>query len=417
MKDSTSEPSLFERVVFVELPHMTSPVPAGLFSLDIDTGVGRFAYGRRYLERPEAIALDPVNLPLSDQEYLTRKNNGIFGILGDLLPDSWGKYLLAKRLDIPFGALAPHEMFDYVTTNAVGALSLGPSPKRPNTKVEPAVPFSDLPQVADVFSRAMTDEELPAEVHYLLEQGTSLGGAQPKCPVIYDNGEWIAKFENRQTPIKFPRLEFAAMEMARQAGITVPETRLEELPGQAVYLIKRFDRQGNQRLPFMSAHALADLDLEELEKGSYVEIATRMRKFVKNIDRDLHELYRRMVFNVFIRNQDDHLRNHGFIWDNDGWRLSPLYDVLPIPARKSATPFSLALNLGDAGTTATLDNLYSRHLSFNLDRNQAEQIIAEVAEATAGWEQTLNEFQIAKADIEAMRWSFEGFRTLSGYDD
>ena len=416
MNDSTSEPALFERVVFVELPHKASPVPAALFSLDTDTGVGRFAYGRRYLERPEAIALDPVNLPLAAQEYLTRKHHGIFGILGDLLPDSWGKYLLAKRLDIPFGALDPHEMFDYVTTNAVGALSLGPSPERPNTRVEPVLPFRDLPRVADVFSRAMTDEELPAEVYYLLEQGTSLGGAQPKCPVIYENSEWIAKFENRLTPIKFPRLEFAAMAMARLAGITVPETRLEELSGQAVYLIERFDRQGNKRLPFMSAHALADLDLEELEKGSYVDIATRMRKFVKNIDRDLHELYRRMVFNVFIGNQDDHLRNHGFILDDEGWHLSPLYDVLPIPARRSSSPFSLALNLGDAGTTATLDNLYSRHQAFNLDRHQAEQIIADVAAATKNWEQTLTKLQIPKADIEAVRWSFAGFRTLSGYD-
>lgn len=416
MSDSTSEPALFERVVFIELPHMASPVPAGLFSLDIDTGVGRFAYGRRYLERPEAIALDPVNLPLSGQEYLTRKNHGIFGILGDLLPDSWGKYLLAKRLDIPFGSLAPHEMFDYVTSNAVGAISLGPSPDKPNTKVENLVPFSDLTQVADVFNRAMTDEELPVEIHYLLEQGTSLGGAQPKCPLTYENGQWIAKFENRQTPIKFPRLEFAAMEMAGKAGITVPETRLEKVSGQTVYLIKRFDRRDNRRIPFMSAHALLNLDLEELEKGSYVGIATQMRKFVKNIDRDLHELYRRMVFNVFIGNQDDHLRNHGFIWDDDGWRLSPLYDVLPIPARRSTTPFSLALNIGDAGTTATLDNLYSRHQSFNLNRNQATQIIAKVADTTANWEQTLIDFKVDKADREAVRWSFEGFRTLSEYD-
>ncbi len=415
MSDSTSEPALFERVVFIELPHMAGPVPAGLFSLDIDTGVGRFSYGRRYLERPEAIALDPVNLPLSGQEYLTRKNQGIFGILGDLLPDSWGKYLLAKRLDIPFGSLAPHEMFDYVTSNAVGAISLGPSPDKPNTKVENPVPFSDLPQVADVFSRAMTDEELPAEVYYLLEQGTSLGGAQPKCPVTYENGQWIAKFANRQTPIKFPRLEFAAMAMAGKAGITVPETRLAEVSGETVYLVKRFDRRDNRRIPFMSAHALLNLDLEELEKGSYVGIATQMRKFVKNIDRDLHELYRRMVFNVFIGNQDDHLRNHGFIWEDDGWRLSPLYDVLPIPARRSTKPFSLALNIGDAGTTATLDNLYSRHQAFNLNRHQATQIIAEVADTTANWEQALTDLQVDKADREAVRWSFEGFRTLAEY--
>lgn len=411
-----SEP-LFERIVFIDLPGAAASVPAGRFTLDTDTGVGRFAYGRRYLQRPEAIALDPVNLPLSEREYFTRKNHGIFGVLGDLLPDSWGKYLLAKRLNIPFGSLAPHEMFAYVSTNAVGAISLGLGPDLATSKSEPPVSFRDLQQVAEVFAKAMADEELPAEVDYLLEQGTSLGGAQPKCPVIYENEEWIAKFENHKTPIKFPRLEFAAMLLARRAGITVPEIRLEELSGKAVYLIKRFDRLNHRRLPFLSGHALANLDLEELEKGSYLEMAGQMRKFVKNVNRDLHELYRRLAFNVFIRNQDDHLRNHGFIHAEQGWRLSPLYDVLPIPARKSAENFSLSLIFGREGSTATLANLYSRHQSFNLSRDQAEQIVAEVAAATADWEKTLREYGVEKADIEAVRWSFEGFRTLSGYGE
>jgi len=410
----TSEP-LFERIVFIELPGQEPPVPAGLFTLDTDSGVGRFAYGRRYLQRPEALALDPVNLPLSAKEYRTRKNQGIFGVLGDLLPDSWGKYLLAKRLDIPFGSLAPHEMFAYVSSNAVGAISLGLSPEQPTSKKEAPISFRDLQPVAEVFARALANEALPAEVNYLLEQGTSLGGAQPKCPVIYENAEWIAKFANSKTPIKFPRLEFAAMRLARQAGITVPETRLEELAGQTVYLIKRFDRIGHQRLPFLSGHALANLDLEELEKGSYPELAGQMRKFVKNVNRDLHELYRRLVFNVFIRNQDDHLRNHGFIHGAQGWRLSPLYDVLPIPARRSADNFSLSLIIGQEGTTATIANLYSRHQSFNLSRAQAEQVVAEVAAATAGWEETLRECGVEPADIEAVRWSFSGFRALSGY--
>ena len=410
-----SERALFERIIFINLPGDKSPVPAGLFTLDIDSGVGSFAYGRRYLERPDAIGIDPVNLPLSEDEYVTRKNNGIFGILGDILPDSWGKYILAKRLNIPFGSLRAHEMFDYVTTNAVGAISLGPTPDQPTTRCEAPISFSELDKVAEVFTRAMADEQLPADVLYLLEQGTSLGGAQPKCPVIYDNSEWIAKFENAKTPIKFPRIEYATMQMARRAGITVPEVRLEEISGSSVYLIRRFDRQGNIRIPFMSGHALSDLDLEELEKGSYVDIARHMRQFVKNVTSDLHELFRRMVFNVFIRNQDDHLRNHGFIFLDKAWRLSPVYDVLPIPARKAADNFSLSLNIGLEGTTATLTNLYSQHELFNLSRDQAKQIIDEVAEATSGWEKILQENQVDKGDIEAVRWCFEGFREMSHY--
>ena len=407
--------AIFEQIVFVDLVGEKSPVPAGLFTLDTDTMIGKFAYGRRYLQRPDAIGLDPVNLPLSEQEYLTRKNSGIFGVLGDVLPDSWGKYILAKRLSIPFGSLYPHEMFDYVNTNTVGALSFGPTPDHPTTKQEKPVSFGDLHKVAEVYAKVMSDEQLPAEVLYLLEQGTSLGGAQPKCPVIYDHDEWIAKFENSKTPIRFPRLEFAAMQMAKRAGITVPKVQLEEVNGSAVYLIKRFDRLSGKRIPFMSAHALSDLDLDELEKGSYVEVARQMRKFVKNVTRDLHEFYRRMVFNVFIRNQDDHLRNHGFIYQDNAWHLSPLYDVLPIPARKTADDFSLSLNIGLEGTTATLSNLYSQHEEFNLGREQATQIIAEVAAVVSGWEKFLLDCKVEKNDLEAVRWCFEGFRKLSGY--
>ncbi|MEN8142717.1 MAG: type II toxin-antitoxin system HipA family toxin [Thermodesulfobacteriota bacterium] len=386
-----------------------------MFTLDIDTGVGKFSYGRRYLQRPEAIAIDPVNLPLSQQEYVTRKHHGIFGVLGDILPDSWGKYILAKRLSIPFGSLTAYEMFDYVTTNAVGAISLGPTPDKPTTKHESPVLFSDLQKVAEVFEKVMSDEELPADVLYLLEQGTSLGGAQPKCPVIYKDNEWIAKFENLKTPVKFPRIEFATMLMAKRAGIAVPEIKLEEISGKPVFLIKRFDRQSNMRIPFMSAQALADLDLEELEKGSYVEMAGFMRKFVKNVTRDLHELFRRMVFNAFVCNRDDHLRNHGFVYQDKGWHLSPLYDVLPIPIRKTIDNFSLSLNIGKEGTTATLANLCSQREKFNLDHDQAMEIIAEIAGATSDWEKVFQDCRVSEADIEEVRWCFEGFRERSGY--
>ncbi len=407
-----SERGLFERFVFIELPGAAAPVPAGLFSLDTDTGVGRFSYGRLYLQRPDALALDPVNLPLAAREYLTRKNRGIFGVLGDLLPDSWGRYVLAKRLGLPFGTLRDHELFEHLTTNAVGALSLGISPERPTTPVEPPAPFAELQQVAEVFALALSDAELPPEVDYLLAQGTSLGGAQPKCPVVHEGRQWIAKFENRRTPVKMPRIEYATMRLAERAGLCVPETRLEEIGGQAVYLIERFDRKDARRLPFLSAHALVDLDLEELEKGSYLDIARRMRIFVEEVSADLHELYRRLAFNLFVGNRDDHLRNHGFIHDGQGWRLAPLYDALPIPARPASQPFSLALNFGDEGARGTLANLMSRHREFNLDERGAATIIAEVAGATADWEGMLKELGVVKEDIEAVRWPFEGFRTL-----
>jgi serine/threonine-protein kinase HipA len=404
----TSSP--FERIVFIELPGGQKPVPAGIFALDLELGVGTFQYGRRYLERPNSIAIDPVNLPLADQEYVTNKNGGIFGILRDVLPDSWGRYLMAKHLGLPFGTLKDYEFIDLISTNAVGGISFGPTPERSTTHREKSCSLSDLGEVARGIDRAIEDQELPPEMLHLLRQGTSLGGAQPKCTVMIDEEQWIAKFESSKTAVKYPGLEFACMTMAGKAGIKVPEIRLEMVEGRAVYLVKRFDREHGRRLPFMSGFALSDLDLDELERSSYPEIANRMRKFIKKVRDDHHELFRRMAFNMMVRNEDDHLRNHGFIYRN-GWRLSPAYDIVPVPARpRAGDSFHLALNLGDQGSLANLTNLLSQCERFSLQRQEAQEIAYQVAEAVEDWEAELIRAEVSSSDREAVRWCFEGHR-------
>jgi len=403
----------FERVVFIELPSEKSPVPAGLFTLDHDLGVGRFRYGNRYLERREAIALDPVNLPLSPQEYVTRKNKGIFGPLGDLLPDSWGRFVLAKHQNVPFGTLKDHELLDMTSTHAVGALSLGPSPESPSSRQEKSVSLDELSDVAEAFDLAMSEESLPPEVQYLLQQGTSLGGAQPKCPVRINGAAWIAKFESSKTLVKYPALEFATMSLAKKAGINVPEIALENISGRKLYLVKRFDREGNTRLPFLSALALSNLDIEELEQGSYPRIATLMRRFVEHVRHDHHELFRRMAFNMHVRNEDDHLRNHGFYHSGRGWGLSPAFDIVPMPARaRTSETFHLSLQAGIHGSEATPANLLSQPEKFSLERKDALEIIREIREALIDWESVLQKSGVTPEDIESVRWCFEGFRTM-----
>ena len=403
----------FERVVFIDLPTDKEPVPAGLFTLDPDLGVGRFRYGNRYLERKEAIALDPVNLPLAPQEYVTRKNKGIFGPLGDLLPDSWGRFVLAKHRNVPFGTLKDHELLDMTSTQAVGALSLGLSPEKPSSMQEEPVSLNELSDVAEAFDRVTSDESLPPEVLYLLQQGTSLGGAQPKCPVRINGEDWIAKFESTKTLVKYPALEFATMSLARNAGITIPEIALENVSGRKVYLVKRFDREGNTRQPFLSAFALSNLDIDELEQGSYPQIATLMRRFVQQIRQDHHELFRRMAFNMHVRNEDDHLRNHGFRHNGGGWELSPAFDIVPMPARtKTSDTFHLSLQAGMQGSAATPLNLLSQHERFSLKKADALDIIREIRETLIDWERILIQSGVTPEDRASVRWSFEGFRTM-----
>lgn len=403
----------FERVVFIELPSEKAPVPAGLFTLDHDLGVGRFRYGNRYLERRDAIALDPVNLPLSPQEYVTRKNKGIFGPLGDLLPDSWGRFVLARQRNIPFGTLKDHELLDMTSTQAVGALSLGPSPENPSSFREESVSLDELSAVAEAFDRAMREDSLPPELLYLLQQGTSLGGAQPKCPVRINGADWIAKFESAKTLVHYPALEFATMSLAKKAGINVPEITLENISGRKVYLVKRFDREGTKRLPYLSALALSNLDLDELEQGSYPRIATLMRRFVAQVRQDHHELFRRMAFNMHVRNEDDHLRNHGFCHLNGSWGLSPAFDIVPMPARaKASETFHLSLQAGTDGSEATPMNLLSQHERFSLRKKDALDIIKEIRGVLIDWESVVKQSGVTPDDLESVRWCFEGFRTM-----
>lgn len=406
----TSRP--FERIVFVELPGVQKPVPAGLFTLDTELGIGTFQYGRRYVERPNAIAIDPVNLPLTDKEYVSRKNVGIFGVIRDVLPDSWGRYIMAKHLGVPYGTFKDFELIDLISTNAVGAISFGKTPERSTTPREKTVSLADLAEVAKVIDRAVADQELPPEVLALLRQGTSLGGAQPKCTVMIDGEQWIAKFESSKTAVKYPGIEYATMTMARQAGIRVPDIRLELVGGRAVYLIKRFDREHGRRLPFLSTFALSNLDLDEIERGSYPEIADRMRKFVSRVMEDHQELFRRMAFNILVRNEDDHLRNHGFIYQ-EGWRLSPAYDIVPVPARrKPRDAFHLALHIGAQGSAATIANLLSQCERFSLVRKQALEIVEQVKESVMGWEAELIRAGVSPNDREAVRWCFEGWKEV-----
>ena len=398
---------IFERYVFIDLP-AEDTVPCGLFTLDTRLQVGTFGYGRRYLQRPDAIALDPINLPLTETIFETRKNSGIFGPLRDLLPDSFGRFILAKRLQVPFGTLAEHEYFDHCSTDGVGALSFGKTLARADTPAGRPVSLGDLETVADLFEKALTDQELPADLRFLLEQGSSLGGAQPKCPVIIDNEEWVAKFSSSQTPVLLPPIEYATMGLARLCGIDIPEIRLTSVAGKPVYFIKRFDRQGGKRLPFLSALALADLDLrEDASSGSYPELALEMRKFLAEVKKDQQQFFRRMVFNMLVRNRDDHLRNHGFVCRDGSWHLSPAYDVVAQPVLGGQAAFDLAMSLGDLGEAATIANALSRCEAFNLKRNEAEAIVAEMRTVVSeNWQTLMRETGVSRNDLEAVRGCF-----------
>lgn len=195
-----------------------------------------------------------------------------------------------------------------------------------------------------------------------------------------------------------------ALRLARLAGIPTPEWRLENVAGKPVLLLRRFDRVGALRVPFLSAMSM--LGANDNESHSYLEFADALRRYGAAPKRDMHLLWRRIVFNVLISNTDDHLRNHGFLYDGpDGWRLAPAYDLNPVPVDIKPRLLSTAIDVDD--NQASLDLALHVAGYFELDLPQARKTAAEVGAAVRGWRDLARHAGLPAGEIERMATALE----------
>jgi serine/threonine-protein kinase HipA len=361
------------------------PVPAGILET---SGTGReagarFRYGRRYLQREDRLAIDPVQLPVTapdaDREYITEEGFALFNGIRDAAPDGWGRHLMERAA----GARALSE-FDYLVATGdsrVGALAFGTDlsgPRRIVSWAEEEVEGEnlDLAEMIEAVRELDSAEGLPRKHRRFLLRGSSLGGARPKASTEYDGRQWIAKFGRADDRSPMCRVEYVTMKLAEKVGITVPSVRLEKVFDQDVYLIERFDRvrngRGYRRLPFISGLTILGAHESESSRQSYRGLADQLRRFGSEPTQDLKQLWRRMVFNILCNNNDDHLRNHGFVWDGRGWRLSPGYDIVSFP--QVGTERDLAIVVGRYGRRATIENALTDVASFGLSRSEAISI-------------------------------------------
>jgi serine/threonine-protein kinase HipA len=244
-------------------------------------------------------------------------------------------------------------------------------------------PASDVPKLVALPKLLYAAERFSAEedessISYLLDAGSaSLGGARPKASVT-DNGKLLmAKFPHRQDEWDVMGWEWVMLEMAGEFHIRVPAHKLVPIDGRNVLITERFDRDGDTRIGYISAMTL--LGLEDGERADYADIALGLRDVSVSPKDDLEELFRRIVFSIFVNNTDDHLRNHGFIRSGSGWRLSPLFDVNPNPVTSEQRVTSL---FGETQRALALDALRAFPGEFGLKPEQAETIIREAAEIT-----------------------------------
>lgn len=375
-----------------------------------------FEYDKKWLVHPEKFALDPA-LQLTDGAFHTGAGMTVFGAIGDSAPDRWGRVLMrrAETARAKSKNITPTTLFEVDYLLGVndearqGALRFSVEPfdtvfLQLNDRMA-IPPFIYLPELLLATERFIEDDETAEDLKLLLAPGSSLGGARPKASVLdKDGGLAIAKFSRKDDEFNVVLWEAVALTLAKMAGIKVPSWRLEAILEKPVLIIKRFDRNNGQRIPFLSAMSM--LGARDNEQHSYLEMVYALAQNGAYPEEDMLELWRRIVFTVMISNTDDHLRNHGFIYERyKGWRLSPAYDMNPTPIEIKARVLTTAIDYDD--TSASLETAMAVAKDFRLSKDKAWAIINEVGMAVKQWRQVAAEVGLSKRECDRMASAFE----------
>ena len=385
----------------------------GLENLPVGTlwthqGAASFRYADDWLRHPHAYPLEPA-LPLAAHPHHTRPEQALFASMADSTPDRWGQILIqrnhaASRVN---STLRPRDYLLGVSDlTRIGALRYseeGSAFLAPGTGVPPLTRLGDLMAAAH---KVHTGNTTPTELELLLSPGSSLGGARPKSNVIDQHGVLhIAKFDHPQDTYSVILWEGATLQMAADIGLNVPAFRLLRVGINDVLLLRRFDRQGTDRLPYISA--LTMLDAPTAESGSYVALAHAIRQHSADATADLHELWSRLAFTILVTNTDNHLRNHAFIRHpgSAGWTLAPAYDINPTP--RTIKPRILTLPVENNDATASLETAIAVSPQFGLKLSDAKLVIRNMSRITSRWRSYAAKVGITAGDIAFMETAFE----------
>lgn len=418
-----SRKEVSECYVYITLPGAAEFVTAGKFELTKDRrgiATGRFVYGRSYLERENAVAIDPLELKLGNKTCETRLLKGVFGSLRDASPDYWGRRVIDKRSGQT--QLGEIDYLLYSPDDRAGALGFGLNrePPAPRRKFNQTIDLDRLQALADAI---MADEEMPddadaEQAQDLMFGGTSMGGARPKAVVEDNNALWIAKFNRADDRWNEARVEHAMHILARECGLHTSESKVISMGDRDVLLVKRFDRErtdaGYRRGRMLSALTLlrTEDDPQSRESWSYISLVEELRRLSSQPRTDAPELFRRMCFNALISNIDDHPRNHAVVAMDADWKLSPAYDLTP------STPISvahrdLALECGDMGRYAQAANLLSQCARFYLAADEAGNAVDAMEEyVKSNWYRVARTAGVTEKDCEKISTAFAypGFR-------
>jgi len=406
--------------VYAHWTGMNNPKCIGILSAHFGKGRKSFSfeYDKAWISSDEQILLDPDLGWFTGQQYPVEKEN--FGMFLDSMPDSWGRTLMQRRESQKAREEGrnPRKLhdIDYLLgvfdDSRMGALRFKTEPDGPfldvasETTVPPRTSLGELQKAVDVIESDEADDEKVREwLILLLAPGSSLGGARPKANFIDRSKElWIAKFPSRSDTIDKAAWELLAYRMAIKAGINMSASRISKISGRHnTFLTKRFDRTGDKRIHYASAMTMTDNSEEKLRdtRASYLEIAEFIKFFGASNREDLQQLWKRIIFNIAVSNTDDHMRNHGFLLSDKGWRLSPAFDINP-----SVDKNGLALNIDMDDNSLDFELAKSVGEYFMLKTDEMDEIIRQVKAVTKRWKTYASAIGISKKGQELMEPAF-----------
>lgn len=410
--------------VYAHWQGMEDPLLMGILHSDRLKGkeISSFEYNQEWLQNGPSQLLDP-NLQLYSGLHYLNDDLENFGMFLDSSPDRWGRILMRRReaatarkeernqntlfeTDYLLGVYDGHRM---------GALRFKLDEDGPflNDNADMASPPWTSPRELEHISLKLEEDDVIEDPEYLkwlsmlIAPGASLGGARPKASITdNDGGLWIAKFPSRNDQGDIGGWEFVTYELAIASGINMAESKAQKFSSDYyTFLTKRFDRTNTgERIHFASAMTmLGYTDGQDHSDGaSYLELVEFLQNHGANVNEDLEELWRRIVFSICVTNTDDHLRNHGFILTEEGWILSPAYDINPVE-----TGTGLKLNISDEDNSLDFDLALEVCEYFRLSKDRGEEIISEIKSVVCTWKDIATKHGISRAEQEIKALAFK----------
>lgn len=408
-------------LVYADWIGLEKPTPIGTLHAAQIKGreVFSFEYDPQWL-KSNSQTLDPDLQLYSGLQYLNEGKSN-FGIFLDSSPDSWGRVLMDRReaLLARKEAIKSKTYFetDYLLGvydgHRMGALRFKKNDEGPflnNDMLMAASPWTsirELEQASLHLEEGGSDAEQLKWLNLLMAPGSSLGGARPKASVLDEKGNlWIAKFPSKNDDRDIGAWEMVVHELATKAGLDVAQSMTGTFYSkQHTFLTRRFDRKGNKRIHFASAMTLLGYtDGTNHQAGvSYLDLAEFIIRHGARVQEDLEELWKRIVFYICVSNTDDHLRNHGFLLTNAGWKLSPAYDINP--AEKAT---GLSLNISEKDNALEVELALDVAPYFRINSKKASDLLVAIKKTTAQWNKHATNMGISKREQERMAKAFRG---------